>query len=187
MATVDIIIPAYNAAATLDATLDSVAGQTFSDWAAFVVDDGSSDGTAAAAEARASRDGRFKVVKGPGVGPGAARNAGVKLGSAEWLVFLDSDDLISADYLDWMLKTAASGEQPPDLVHCAGARLTPDGRIGEPEQPAQSDYFRRLASYCPFYTHACLVRRSAFERFGGFDVSLRTCEDWDLWQRMARA
>src|SRR5262249_60892004 len=103
---------------------------------------------------------------------------------AAWLVFLDADDLLLPDYLAAMLK-AASADQPPDLVYCAGARMTPDGRVGEAEVPPRSDHFRHLAAYNPFFTHSCLVRQAVFTEFGGFDSTLVTCEDWDLWQRLA--
>src|SRR4029453_6544692 len=186
MASVSVLIPAFNAATTLNATIGSVVQQTCADWEAVIVDDGSTDSTAAEVQAWHEVDPRIRLVRGPNRGSAGARNEAARHASAPWLLFQDADDLILPTHLATML-TAAAHDPSPDLVHCAGARLASDGRIGAPEVPVQSEHLQHLASYNPFYTHACLVRRTVFDAFGGFDAALRICEDWDLWQRMARA
>ena len=67
-------------------------------------------------------------------------------------------------------------------------RVAPDGtRMEETYGPDAEDLFPVFACRCAFSVHACIVRRSIVEDVGGFDTSLRTCEDWDLWQSIARA
>ena len=72
-------------------------------------------------------------------------------------------------------------------MHCGWARLLPDGSVGigsfAPDLP---DLFPVLASDCAFAVHACMLRKTCWKEAGGFDTSLATCEDWDLWQRIAR-
>jgi|GEM_PF-529513 len=188
MVRVSIIIPARNASATIDATLQSVAGQTFQDWEAIIYDDLSTDCTADLVRSWCEREPRFRMIIGAEAARGVAnaRNGAAELATGSWLLFLDADDLIRQDHLSLAL-SAASREADAVMVYGTGARLTPDGRIGPRETPVHTEYFRHLAAYNPFYTHACLVRRATFEEFGGFDSSLHTCEDWDLWQRLARA
>ena len=186
MISVSVLIPAFNAAATLNATIESVVRQTYADWEAIIIDDGSTDSTALNAQAWSERDPRIKLVKGPNHGLAGARNEAARNAIAPWLLFLDADDLIVPTYLSMML-AATKYDPRPDLVYCAVARIASDGRIGTPEIAAHTEYFVSLASYNPFPVHTCLVRQTTFDTFGGFDTALQTCEDWDLWQRFARA
>lgn len=184
-----VVIPARNAATTLGETLASLQAQTLSSWDAIVVDDGSTDRTSEIAREIAAADPRVRVASGPGSGPGAARNAGIALAQADWLLFLDADDLIDPQYMERMAGALAPGDL--DGALCGWTWLTPDGRRGAarlPETGAEAgDLFAHLACYCAFAIHSCVVRRTLVEEVGGFDPSLLTCEDWDLWQRLARA
>ncbi|MFK3781084.1 glycosyltransferase family 2 protein [Agrobacterium sp. NPDC089420] len=95
-----ILIPAFNSERKLARTLDSLCRQSFTDWEALIIDDASTDGTAALAEAYAMRDSRFQVVRRPGnAGPAAARNAGIELARGEWIALLDADDAYLPDRL----------------------------------------------------------------------------------------
>lgn len=95
-----VIIPVYNAARYLRAFLDSVRGQTFLDWEAICVDDGSSDGSAAVLDEYAAMDNRFKVIHQSNGGEGAARNAGLERAGGEWICFADSDDVLHCGLLE---------------------------------------------------------------------------------------
>ena len=183
---VSIIIPAYNAAQTITATLRSLQAQTVSQWEAMVVNDGSTDETATIVEKIAAEDGRIRLINQPNQGVCAARNTGIREASYDWLLFLDADDWIAPDYLERM--TAVLQADPAlDAVHCGSARVTPDDQQALPESCYKSgDLFPTLAVLSAFPIHACLVRRTAVEAAGGFDLSFATCEDWDLWQRVAR-
>ena len=184
---VSIVIPARNAAETIAETLESVRSQSSQDWEAIVVDDGSSDATASVAASLATRDSRIRVVSRPHRGVSAARNTGIEHARFDRLVFLDADDWLSPSFLERMTRELA---QNPglDAVHCRWSRVAPDGTLcgGDQFSDAAGDLFDLFACTCVFAVHACIIRKSLVEAVGGFDTSLRICEDWDLWQRIAR-
>ncbi len=185
---VSVIIPAHNAAGTLAETLESVRAQTFTDWEAIVIDDGSSDETAAIARSFAKKDHRIRLVSQPKAGVSFARNTGIRSACYDWLLFLDSDDWILPPMIASMTNVLISNPRL-DAVHCGWAYVTPDGkRFGDSywSPPESDNLFPTFAQTCPFTIHACIVRKSIVKSLGGFDTSLVTCEDWDLWQRIAR-
>src|SRR5256885_17259435 len=89
---VSVVIPAHNAAATLAETLGSLHAQTFQGWEAVIVDDGSSDGTAALATSFVERDARFRPVRQPPMGVSAARHTRPRPARRELLLLLHADD-----------------------------------------------------------------------------------------------
>jgi hypothetical protein len=187
LGSISVIVPAFNAAATLAETLDSVIAQTYPDWELLVVDDGSSDATGEIAEEYGRRDPRIRVISQANGGESAARNAGIAQACYEWLVFLDSDDWIAPTHLQKLIAELAAH---PDLdaVHCGSVRVTEGGiQIPEDYQAPTGDLFPVLARRAAFPVHACMVRKSLVEAVGKLDTSLKTCPDWDLWQRIARA
>ncbi len=187
MIEVSVIIPAYNAANTVARTLESLLTQTYAAWEVIVVDDGSEDKTVAIVTHFAEKDDRIRIVSQPNQGVSAARNTGIGLARHAWLLFLDADDWILNHFLERMNQVVLSHDEI-DAVDCGWVRVATDGtRLVEKYAPALEDLFPTLARYCPFAIHACIVRKSLVESVGGFDTSLRTCEDWDLWQRIARA
>ncbi len=94
-----IIIPVYNVAPYLRECLDSVLAQTFADWEAICVDDGSTDGSGAILGEYAARDKRFRVIHQKNAGVSAARNAAMELMNGDWFLFVDADDEIREDAL----------------------------------------------------------------------------------------
>lgn len=92
--TFSIIIPVYNVAPYLRESLDSVLAQTYDSWEAICVDDGSTDGSGAILDEYAARDSRIKVTHQRNGGMTCARNSGLGLVSGDWLMFLDSDDIL---------------------------------------------------------------------------------------------
>jgi len=183
---VSVIIPAYNAAATLGETLQSLQAQTFDQWEAIIVDDGSVDATATIAASFAEKDPRIQLFSRRKAGISAARNDGIAQARHEWLLFLDADDLLLPEHLEHLTGVLLS-EPALDAVHCGFERIDPKGVIiSEWYGPDQGDLFVPFTRFCAFATHTCLIRRSLVEEVKGFDTSLRTCGDWDLWQRIAR-
>jgi teichuronic acid biosynthesis glycosyltransferase TuaG len=89
---VSVITPAFNAAATLPATIASVGAQTFPGWEMLIADDGSTDGTAAIAAVWAARDPRVRPLPGPRAGPAGARNRALRAARGRFIAFLDADD-----------------------------------------------------------------------------------------------
>jgi glycosyltransferase involved in cell wall biosynthesis len=180
-------MPAHNAAATIAESIESVTGQTSPHWELIVVDDGSTDATAAIVDRFAAEDPRIRRVHEPSQGGVShARNQGTFSARFEWILYLDADDWLVSTYLEKM--TAALAQNPQaDAVYCGWVRVTPDGRLVNEQYHSHSeDLFQPLTWYCVFSVHACVVRRSLIETVGGWDPSLRTCEDWDLWLRIAR-
>jgi CDP-glycerol glycerophosphotransferase len=95
VARVSVVVPIYNVEEYLAECLDSLIAQSFGDWEAVMVDDGSPDGSRAIAEDYAARDGRFRLVTQENAGLGAARNTGAANAQGEFLMFLDSDDKLT--------------------------------------------------------------------------------------------
>lgn len=183
---VSIIIPAHNAAATLAETLSSVQAQSHRDWEAIVVENGSTDSTAALAAQFAAHDPRIRVTSSPPAGVSVARNRGIELARHDWLLFLDADDWILPDHIE-ALTAVLQADPTLAAVHCGWRRISPDGLvIAEEFGSDDPDLFPLLGRTCVFAIHACIVKRAVVVEVGGFDPALRTCEDWDLWQRIAR-
>ena len=127
---VSVIIPACNAAATLPATLDSLRQQTSPHWEAIVVENGSTDTTAAVAAEYCARDPRIRLHVMAGQGVSLARNAGLELAHHEWVLFLDADDWIAPSHLERMTGVLAA-DAALDAVHCGWARVTDEtGTLG---------------------------------------------------------
>src|SRR3954447_12026360 len=91
---ISVIVPVYNVEAYLAECLESLAGQTFRDLEVVMVDDGSTDGSAAIAERFAERDPRLRLIRQPNGGLSRARNTGIDAAGGELLAFVDSDDLL---------------------------------------------------------------------------------------------
>ncbi|MBS0547254.1 MAG: glycosyltransferase [Proteobacteria bacterium] len=187
--TLSVVIPARNAEETLGEALDSLLRQTRGDWQAIVVDDGSADGTARVAREYANRDRRIRLLSDgrPAEGVAAARNRGIATAEGPWLQFLDADDWLSPAFVERMLG-ALEGSPGARLVYCGYRRATPAGVIGEPQFNAVLAHapYRVLARECAIAVHACVLDRALALDAGGFDATLRTCEDWDFWIRVAR-
>jgi glycosyltransferase involved in cell wall biosynthesis len=165
---VSVVIPAYNAATYIAEALASVYAQDVQPLDVIVVDDGSSDGCLAIAQAR------FPTIRGlrqENAGIGAARNRGVAAAHGEYLAFLDADDLWPPGRLRWMIAVLAGSKRPAmafgQARHFLCPSLTEESR-------------RRL--HCPpdtapgFSAAAMLIRRADFLRVGPFEEDLRVGE-----------
>jgi len=130
---VSVIIPVYNVEKYLPKCLDSVWKQTYRNWEAFCVNDGSTDGSLKILEKYAAADVRFKVINQKNGGVSSARNAGLDKAAGEYVYFMDSDDFISP----WLLETAVEiiEKHKPDCV-CFGS-VEPDNGFSfvRPENP----------------------------------------------------
>ncbi len=99
-ALVSVIIPLYNNEKYIAACVDSVLAQTYSKWEAIIVDDGSTDGGYAICELYAKRDHRISVIRQENKRVGAARNLGLSMAHGEYVMFIDSDDMIEPDAME---------------------------------------------------------------------------------------
>lgn len=109
-----IIIPVYNVAPYLRECLDSILAQTFHNWEAICVDDGSSDGSGAILDEYAAKDKRFRVLCQKHLGVSNARNSGIRAGHGEWVAFMDADDAMENRWLETAARAIA--EQKADFV-----------------------------------------------------------------------
>lgn len=185
-----VIIPAYNAAAWLPTCLASLRTQTYPDWSAVVIDDGSADDTAFLAAA--GPDDRIHVVRQANAGVSAARNHGIRIAlgrtgaqRADAMLFLDADDWLSPDAL---ARLAAGLESAPWAVAAAGAHafVQPDGRIVRAPPPPSGCLLERLVVRNLFVNGGqLLICREAVESAGFFRPDLPFGEDWEYWTRLA--
>jgi glycosyltransferase involved in cell wall biosynthesis len=193
---VSVVIPVYNRAATIAAAIESVLRQTWRDFELIVVDDGSTDGTlAAAAEVR---DPRVRLVANPrNLGAAAARNAGVAEARGTWIAFQDSDD----EWLPLKLEKQMARLDAPGAgfvaAYCGLLTLGGlDNRPGERLQlryvpgpaiaPAEGDLTVPLLRANMISTQTLVVRRDRFFTLGQFDPDTTPIEDWDFVLRLAR-
>jgi peptidoglycan/xylan/chitin deacetylase (PgdA/CDA1 family) len=184
---VSLVIAARNAASTLRDTLRSLQAQTYAGWEALIVDDRSTDATADVIATYATNDARFVPLRGGGSGVSAARNLGIASARGKWLAFLDADDWLDPSFLSVMLG-ALEADPEARVASCLFRRAMPSGRHGPDEGhlPEELDAFEVVSRSCTVAIHTVLVARTLVLEVGGFDPSLNTCEDWDLWARVAR-
>ncbi len=115
-ALISIISPVYNVRPYLTACIESVTKQTYPHWELIMVDDGSSDGSAELCDEWAGKDGRIRVFRNQHGGPAIARNTGIEAAKGDYIFFLDSDDWLEHDTLDYMLRMM--DEKDADIVCC---------------------------------------------------------------------
>ena len=101
---ISIVIPVYNAEKYLAFCLDSIKAQTYADWEAILVDDGSTDNSCKICERYAKTDSRFTVIHQQNYGASTARNLGIEHANGEWITFIDADDYIDTNYLESLYK-----------------------------------------------------------------------------------
>jgi glycosyltransferase involved in cell wall biosynthesis len=190
MATVDIIIPAFNAAKYLPAALESVSSQTFDDWQILLVDDGSTDNTAEVVAPFLDRFGsKIRFIRQSNRGLPAARNVAIQASTAEFLALLDADDVWLPCRLSESLKAFAERPQV-GLAYGLVTHIDQEGRLGGTFEGNRRNAEGRIAPYiymrkvelpCPTVT----FRRRCIDEVGIFDETMRATEDRDLWLRIA--
>ena len=183
---VSVVVPAYNAARTLPATLDSILGQTVTDLEVIVVDDGSTDDTVAAAGS--VQDPRVRVLTQPNGGASSARNAGIRAAQGSWVAFVDSDDVWLPTKLERQLAFLA--EHPGVRAVQTGAAFVDDDlrvRYERPCHPSRDALLETLYfDNLPSFPSTLLIDRRALDEIGPFDTRLVILEDWDMAIRAAR-
>ena len=179
---ISVIIPVYNAEKYLLRCLDSIAGQTFGDFEALCVDDGSTDASADILDAYARKDSRFKILHQPNGGPGSARNLGLEHAAGEWLAFADADDVLHPKMYE--ILAGAAEEKGAHCVYCLYKEFDADGEALFDEPDPQT---APLLKECPEGILALeipevvlwnkLIRRSAAKDLR-FPPQLKYSEDY---------
>jgi hypothetical protein len=190
---VAVIIPAYNAAATIDETLWSVRVQTCRSLDIVVVDDGSNDATPAIVAAHAACDPRVRLLSQINGGVAAARNLGIERSTAPLIAFIDADDLWTRDKIEKQLQALRQAPANTGLVYCWSALIDEQGRITSLDHRPLYDgpVLERLCEVNLIANGSSpLIPRAIIQEVGGFDPGLRAkraqgCEDLDLYLRIA--
>jgi len=174
-----VILTAHNYGRFLRQSIDSVLGQTRTDFELIVVDDGSTDETAAVL-AQYAQDSRIQVVRLAGVGLAAASNSGIARSRGSYLIRLDADDYLVEIALD---RQAAALDANPDLgmVYPDHLRVDEAGYLLERVRLAPPEVLRRADLNPP--AAGSMLRRSCVEAVGGYPERLRHQEDYDFWLR----
>ena len=178
MPRVSVIIPCYKQAKYLPETLDSVLSQTYNDWECIMVNDGSPDNTEEVAKMYCKEDNRFKYLYQENQGPATARNNGIKASSGEYILPLDSDDLISPTYIE---KAVAYLDTHSDvkLVY-SRTELFSETERRECDM-GKYTYKDFLLAECLIFS-ASIYRKVDYDKTIGYNPNMiYGIEDWDFW------
>jgi glycosyltransferase involved in cell wall biosynthesis len=190
---VTAVVPAYNAEKTIDETLRSVRAQTYRNLEIIVVDDGSTDRTAARVEAHAATDTRVRLVRQTNAGVAAARNRGVAEAAADFVAPVDADDLWMPTKIEKQMAAMRSRGPRCGLVYTWQTTIDEHGRVMSPRRRWESDGYvlpRMLYGNLVGSGSPALMRKEAIIEAGGYDASLREqgaqgCEDFKLYLRIS--
>jgi hypothetical protein len=184
MTLVSIIIPAFNQGHYLGEAIRSVLSQTYQDFEALVIDDGSTDNTAEIA--RSFSDPRIQYIYQDNRGLSGARNTGIRHARGQYLTYLDSDDQFLPEKLELLI---AEFDADPRLGLVAGQAIPIDEhgrRVGKIFTTSLIADPAQLLLGNPLHVGSVLLRQEWQAKAGFFDESLRSYEDWDMWLRMLR-
>ncbi len=180
-----MIVPCYNTAHFVAETLESVFSQTYKDFEVVVVNDGSPD-TPELEQAIAPWRDNISYVHTENCGLAGARNNGIRVSRGEFIALLDSDDIWTPNYLEVQVRKldedpTADIVYPNALIFGEGLRTST-----YPRSRGEVTYESLVDETCVVMV-SVLARRTALERAGFFDDSLRSCEDFDMWLRCVKS
>lgn len=184
---VSIIIPSFNSEKFIAETLDSVIGQTYMNWECIIVDDGSEDGTIGIIQEFCKRDKRFRFYSRHRVPKGAStcRNIGLEYSTGEFVLFLDSDDILAESCLEtrltiietypefdfWVFQTGHFFKTPGDSEFRWNKLF---------KENHEDDLIRFTLQDNPWSISGPLWRLSALQMINGFDEEAYCWQDWEL-------
>jgi len=174
---ISAVIPAFNAGRFLPRCLGSVFAQTLKPDEVIVVDDGSTDDTAAVSESLGA-----KVIRRSNGGLSAARNTGIQNASSEWIALLDADDLWAPTKLERQVACI----HPDTVLVYTGIRYFDNNGIRDEIPAIHPTRARKMLRYCNPISCTYLVRREALLQGGGYREDIRACEDWEMLVRLLR-
>ena len=183
MPLISIIIPCYNQAHFLCEAIESALGQSYANFEIVVVDDGSTDNS----EEVARQYSGVRCIRQDRQGLAAARNSGLRHCRGEYLVFLDADDRLLPEALKVGVESL---KMHPDCAFVAGHYRLIEANGGLREMPPHRvarEHYAELLRRNYIAMHATVMyRRAVFASVGSFNTSLRACEDYELYLRIAR-
>lgn len=194
---VTVIIPLYNKETTVERCIQSVLGQTQVPSHVIVVDDASSDASPCIVERMRAGDERLQLVRASkNMGPGAARNLGVRMSGSEWVAFIDADDVWSPTFLEQVctsiiLAGADFGSSGRYLLHvrrpgqtATTSRVVLTGSACRALEDMTRWFWRVSLRFHPVHASSAVIRRSLFLTAGGFAEHMRRFEDLQFWARL---
>lgn len=185
-----VLVPTYNQAQYLTETLDSIIAQSYPNWEAVVVNDGSTDATAEVMERYADRDPRICAFHKKNGGVSTALNVGLKNAKGDWICWLSSDDLFESNCLETYKKAIEDDPQIKffhaqhyELLESKKEKVTPADRT--PHIPSRE--LQTITFFGGNYVHGISVcgAREAFAAAGEFDEGLLFAQDVDMWMRIS--
>ena len=187
MPRVSIVIPAYNHAAYIAESIESVLRQTYTNFEIIVVNDGSPDATEEAIKPYIERK-QIIYIKQPNGGQAKARNRGIQACLGEFVALLDDDDCWAPNKLEWQIAqmdlhkkaVAVAGEHRLDMASLVQDYSTP---LTEPKVATFETLFLGNPLYSPGQV---LIRRSALLATGGFQENIWGADDWDIYLKLCR-
>jgi glycosyltransferase involved in cell wall biosynthesis len=174
---ISVVIPAYNAERFLPRCLKSVFAQTLKPMEVIVVDDGSTDNTAAVAAALGAT-----VISQANGGVAAARNLGIRNASGEWIALLDADDRWAPEKLE----RQAALVRPETVLVYTGIRFFDDQGIRSEQLAVDPAAASKMLRYCNPIPCTYIIRRDAVMQDGGYREDVFACEDWEMLVRLQR-
>jgi glycosyltransferase involved in cell wall biosynthesis len=184
-----VVVPSYNRAEYILETIGSVVGQTETGWELIVVDDGSTDGTAELVQRSAGS--RCRLLRQKNQGVSVARNTGLEIAQGEYVLFLDSDDILFPDALE---RLGSDLDEHPDAVLSYGTGVSFETTPPQPEaahaplraqRKPSGEALALVLARNRMVASAVLARREAIMRVRGFEPGIRPNEDWVLWCDLA--
>jgi glycosyltransferase involved in cell wall biosynthesis len=182
---ISVVIPAYNAEATVQETIESARAQTFSAFELIVIDDGSTDGTPR--RLGTIHDPRLQIFRYPNAGLAVARNRGLEKSRGELVSFMDADDLWTPDKLELQLE-ALRRRPAAALAYSWTAFVDARGDFLFAKEPSsrEGDVFADLLRENFIASGSnILVRRACAVAVGGFDTTLHAAHDWNFCLQVA--
>lgn len=176
---ISVIIACYNSEEYIAETLHSVLSQSFRDFEVIVVNDGSTDKSLEILEKFKALDSRLKIINQSNTYYIQARHNALPQAQGEFLLFLDSDDKIRLDYLQKAYEVFIKNPNI-DVVYCDVQYFEREDIIWH----CKSEFSLQDILRDNQLPIASLIRRTAFEKVGGYDTKLFAFEDWDLWIRL---
>lgn len=188
MPTVSIVIPTLNRAHLIGRAIKSVLAQTYQDIEIIVVDDGSIDETERVIQECGNE--RIKYIKHKKTkGPGAARNAGIEASSGYYIAFLDSDDEWMPTKIEAQIRLFKNRNKKIGLVYTGVEIIDQNKKIVIEKVLCKYKGFvfdKILSTNFIVGSSTIMIKRRVLDKAGQFDEYLPSCEDWDLWIRVAR-
>lgn len=186
-ATVSVLITVYNDESNIGRAIDSVLGQTFSDFELIIVNDGSTDQTTAILDCYAEKDKRIRVIHQANQGTANAANTGLACCNGKYMARLDSDDVSYPFRLQVEVEFL---EAHPDINLVGGQCHIADdnGHIIGTRRIMPSDPYKTILNRCIYQQSDIMLRRSVLEKIPGRPVyrgKFKGAEDYDLWLRIS--